>query len=64
MFERNLRYPGIMLIMLEGMRGEQNWIERPWQNYEVQIMKGTRCGSYSEIKKLRQYREKQRAVEN
>lgn len=48
----NLRYPGMVSLMLERIIGGKNWIGRPKQSYEIQITKYTGCKLYSEMKRL------------
>lgn len=48
MIGHNLKYPGVVLLILERTTEEKNWVRRPGQNYEEQIMKDTTCRSYSE----------------
>lgn len=48
------------LTHADGMIEGKNWVGRPRQSYEVQIMNDIGCRSYSKLKKIAQDREKWR----
>ncbi|XKL68390.1 hypothetical protein PGB90_003881 [Kerria lacca] len=56
----NLRHPGMLATVLDGMVEEKNWKGRPRQSYEDQILKDTGCKSFVEMKRLAQKREEWR----
>ncbi len=52
MIGHNLRHPGILAVLIEGMVEGKNWKGRQRMSYEEQIMKDTGCKSYLEMKRL------------
>ncbi len=52
MIGHNLRHPGILAVLIEGMVERKNWKGRQRMSYEEQIMKDTGCRSYSVMKRL------------
>ncbi|XKL69060.1 hypothetical protein PGB90_006829 [Kerria lacca] len=60
MIGHNLRHPGMLATVLEGMVEGKNWKGRPRQSYEDQILKDTGCQSFVEMKRLAQKRQEWR----
>lgn len=60
MIRHNLRHSWRVSFILEKI----NWVRRPKQSYDTQIMKNTGCRSHSEMKRLAQDWEKWRAAAN
>ena len=60
----NIRHPGILMLMLEGMVEGKNWVGRHRFPYIKQIWEDVGCKNYREMKELAFNREKWRAASN